>query len=145
MGLTHIVRTSTGFDKRRAEIVRAMVGSTLGGVFRTMLAAVLLVVLLPALVVANASEWAARTVVDDQAFTTTAGRVMDTPALRAVVADRISGQVVDALLTNPITARVVATEILGLGADATAPQIETAIRSRIAVALIRRSGARGTR
>ena len=37
-----------------------------------MLAAVLLVLLLPALVVANASEWAARTVVDDQAFTTTA-------------------------------------------------------------------------
>ena len=58
-----------------------MTGSTLGGVFRTLLAAVLLVVLLPALVIANASEWAARTVVDDQAFTTTAGRVMDTPAL----------------------------------------------------------------
>ena len=112
-----------------------MAGSTLGDVFRTMLAAVLLVLLLPALVIANASEWAARTVVDDQAFTTTAGRVMDTPALRAVVADRISGQVVDALLTDPITARVVATEILGLGTEATAPEIETAIRARVAVAL----------
>ena len=67
-----------------------MPGSTLGGVLRTMLAAVLLVLLLPALVVANASEWAARTVVDDQAFATTAGRVMDTPALRQVVADRVT-------------------------------------------------------
>jgi VIT1/CCC1 family predicted Fe2+/Mn2+ transporter len=112
-----------------------MAGSTLGDVFRTLLAAVLLVLLLPALVIANASEWAARTVVDDQAFTTTATRVMETPALRTVVADRISGQVVEALLSNPITARVVATEILGLGADATAPEIETGIRSRLAVAL----------
>ena len=67
-----------------------MAGSTLGGVFRTMLAAVLLVLLLPVLVVANASEWAARTVIDDRAFATTAGRVMDAPALRAVVADRVT-------------------------------------------------------
>ena len=102
---------------------------------RTLLAAVLLVLLLPALVVANASEWAARTVVDDEAFTTTAGRVMDTPALRAVVADRISTQVVQALLTDPITARVVATQILGLTAEATATEIDGAIRSRVAVAL----------
>ena len=100
-----------------------------------MLAAVLLVLLLPALVVANASEWAARTVVDDRTFSTTAGRVMDTPELRAIVADRISGQVVEGLLTDPITARVVATQILGLGADATVGEIDAAIRSRIAVAL----------
>ena len=112
-----------------------MAGSTLGCVFRTMLAAVLLVLLLPALVIANASEWAARTVVDDHAFATTAGRVMDTPALRAVVADRITDQVVTALVTDPITARVVATQILGLSAEATAPEIGTAIRARVAVAL----------
>ena len=102
---------------------------------RTLLAAVLLVLLLPAIVVANASEWAARTVVDDEAFATTAGRVMDTPALRAVVADRISTQVVQALLTDPITARVVATQILGLTAEATATEIDGAIRSRVSVAL----------
>ncbi len=112
-----------------------MTGSTLGGVFRTMLAAGLLVLLLPALVLANASEWAARTVVDDRTFATTAGRVMDMPALRAVVADRISGQVVQGLLTDPITAQVVATQILGLDGDATAAEIDTAIRTRIAIAL----------
>jgi len=112
-----------------------MAGSTLGGVFRTMLAAVLLVLLLPVLVVANASEWAARTVIDDRAFAATAGRVMDAPALRAVVADRVTDSVVDALVTDPITARVVATEILGLDAEASAPEIGAAIRTRVAVAL----------
>ena len=112
-----------------------MAGSTLGGVFRTMLAAVLLVLLLPMLVVANASEWAARTVIDDRAFATTAGRVMDAPALRAVVADRVTDSVVDALVTDPITARVVATEILGLDAQASAPEIGAAVRTRVAVAL----------
>jgi hypothetical protein len=112
-----------------------MPGSTLGGVLRTMLAAVLLVLLLPALVVANASEWAARTVVDDQAFATTAGQVMETPALRQVVADRVTSQVVSGLLTDPITARVVATQILGLTADATATEIASAIQARVRVAL----------
>jgi len=112
-----------------------MTGSTLGPVFRTLLAAVLLVLLLPLLVVANASEWAARTVIDDRAFTTTAGRVMDAPALRTLVADRVTEAVVDALVTNPITARVVATEILGLDAEATEPEIGAAVRSRVAVAL----------
>jgi hypothetical protein len=112
-----------------------MAGSTLGGVFRSMLAAVLLVLLLPMLVVANASEWTARTVIDDRAFAITAGRVMDAPALRAVVADRVSDSVVDALVTDPITARVVATEILGLDASAGAPEIGAAVRARVAVAL----------
>lgn len=112
-----------------------MPGSTLGGVIRTFLAGALLVLLLPALVVANAAEWASRTVIDDRAFTATATRVMDSPTLRQVVAERVTTQVVTALVTDPITARVVASEILGLRAEATATEIGTAIRARVTVAL----------
>ena len=56
---------------------------------RRTIAALLLVILLPALVVVNASTWALRTVLDDAAFAATVGRVMDTPDVKEAIATRI--------------------------------------------------------
>ena len=110
-------------------------GSTLGRVIRTAVAAVLLVLLLPAIVIANASNWAARTVVDDAAFSSTVARVMDTPSLRAAISQRVSDEVTTYLAANPETFRLLTTEILHVSGSATMEDVRTALRARLAVAL----------
>jgi hypothetical protein len=103
-------------------------------VTRTWLAAVLLVLLLPAVVVANASTWALRTVVDDAAFTATVGRTLDTPSLRQELADRATSAVVTAISRVEGRLQVVVT-VLGLGGDATRERLEAALQPRIEAAL----------
>ena len=102
---------------------------------RTALAAVLLVLLLPAIVIANASNWAARTVVDDIAFASTAGRMLDTPTLRAAISDRISDEVTTYLAEDPETFRLLTTEILHVSGSATLEDVRTALRARLTAAL----------
>ena len=101
---------------------------------RTLLAAVLLVLLLPTLVIANASTWALRTVVDDVAFTTTVGRTLDTPSLREALAERATTAVVRAIARVEGRLQVVTT-VLGLGGDATRERLEDLLRPRIEAAL----------
>ena len=102
---------------------------------RTAIAAVLLVLLLPAIVIANASNWAARTVVDDATFVSTVGRVMDTPSLRAAISQRVSDEVTSYLAADPETFRLLTTEILHVSGSATMADVRTALRARLAVAL----------
>jgi hypothetical protein len=104
-------------------------------VIRTALAAVLLILLLPAAVIANASNWAARTVVDDGAFASTVGRVMDTPTLRTVIADRISDEVATYLSRTPETFTLLATEILHVPPGTSIDDVRAALRARLATAL----------
>ncbi len=102
---------------------------------RTFLAAVLLIALLPAMVVANASTWALQTVVDDDAFTTTVTRSMETPSLREALATEAAVAVVDALERADRRLQTAATLVLGLGLGASAPQLEAALAARILAAL----------
>ena len=95
----------------------------------------LLVLLLPAVVIANASNWAARTVVDDSAFASTVGRIMDTPTLRAAIATRISDEVTTYLERNPDMFTLLATEILHVPDGTSADDIRAALRTRLAAAL----------
>jgi hypothetical protein len=112
-----------------------MPGSTLGGVFRTAIAAALLVLLLPAVMVANASSWAIRTVLDDQAFSVAVGRAMDTPTLRAVIADRVADEVTAYLGANPAAFHILASEILHIDGPATRDEVRAALRTAAAAAL----------
>lgn len=102
---------------------------------RTVLAAMLLVLLLPTMVLANASSWAVRTVVDDTAFATTVGDVLDSPTLRVAIAQRISDDVTAYLASEPETLHVLATEILHVDGSATIDEIRTALRAALAPAL----------
>lgn len=102
---------------------------------RTVLAALLLVLLLPTVVLANASYWAVRTVVDDAAFAATVGDVLDSPTVRATIAHRVSDDVTAYLATEPETLRVLATEILHVDGSASIDQIRSALRAAIAPAL----------
>lgn len=112
-----------------------MLGSTLGGVMRTVLAALLLVLLLPTVVLANTSYWAVRTVVDDETFATTAGDVMDSPTVRATIAQRVSDGVTAYLASDAETLRVLASEILHVDGAASTEQIRATLRARIVAAL----------
>lgn len=98
---------------------------------RTLLAAVLLVVLPPSLVVANASTWALRTVLDDEAFTTTVGRSLDAPSLERAIAARASQAVVSAIDAVEGRLRLVAIGVLGLTGSPSRDGIETALEARI--------------
>ena len=102
---------------------------------RTALAAVQLILLLPAVVIANASNWAARTVVDDSAFASPVGRVLDPPTLRATIAPRIADEVTTYLERNPETLTLLATEILHVPDGTTAADVRAALQARLATAL----------
>ncbi len=101
---------------------------------RTVLAALLLVLLLPTVVLANTSYWAVRTVVDDRAFARTAGDVLDSPSLRSVIATRVADDVLSRLRSAE-TFRVLATEILGVDPSASPEEVRAALRTALAAAL----------
>jgi hypothetical protein len=126
-----IVRTMWGFDKHRVEI-RCRVDSE---VMRSGLAALLLIVLLPALVVANASTWATRTVLDDRAFTTTVGRAMDTPALEAALADAAAEVITEKIDELGPEVKVAAAAALGIGTDVSDVQVRSWVDTNILAAL----------
>jgi hypothetical protein len=95
---------------------------------RTLLAALLLVVLLPVLVITNASTWALRAVLDDDAFATTVSRTLDTPALEHAMAVAIADAVIDRLALAPAVVEQLGTQILGLPG----PVDETSVRAALA-------------
>ncbi len=100
--------------------------------FRTALAAVLLIVFLPAMVVANTSTWALRTVLDPDTFATTAERALEAPSLEALVATSAADGVVAALgKRSPADLQSLTTDVLGLDAAATRAQISAALAERI--------------
>jgi hypothetical protein len=126
-----IVRTTTGFDKR---YVRIRPPYTLR-VMRRTLAIVLLLILLPALVLVNASSWALRTALDDTAFTRTVGRVMDEPAIEDAIATRAATTIVSTLDAAPGRLATVGAVVLRLTGEPTRDQITTALQTRILAAL----------
>jgi hypothetical protein len=103
-------------------------------VSRTSVAAVLLVLLLPMVVVANASTWALRTVLDDRVFAATVGRILDTPTLEAEMSERATSLILDVADDSNLRLQALATQVLGLP-TANRTAVEIALESRIATAL----------
>ncbi len=101
---------------------------------RTLLAALLLVVLLPVLVITNASTWALRAVLDDQAFTTTVTRTLDSPALERAVAAAVADAIVDRLALAPAAVEQLGTQVLGIAAPVDAAAVRAALATRVRVA-----------
>ena len=103
---------------------------------RTGLAASLVVLLIPVVVAANASTWALRTVLDARTFSSTVGRVMDTPSVEVVLAGALSDGIIDRVGRAPtpgkldVAQRLVARQI-GLPADADDATVRAALRDRI--------------
>ncbi len=103
---------------------------------RTGLAALLLIVFLPAVVAANTSTWAARTVLDSDTFAATAERALETPALESLIATTAADAVVTAAARRaPEQLRVLAVQGLGLDASATRAQVSAALADRLEVAM----------
>ena len=102
---------------------------------RTALAAILLILLLPAVLVANAATWATRTVLDESTFIAQVGAVLEAPALEEAIAARATAAVIATLDRAPGRLAVVGQAILGLSMAPTRTQIQEALEARILAAL----------
>ncbi len=98
---------------------------------RTGLAAILLVLLIPAVVAANTSFWALRTVLDSQTFSTTVGRAMDTPAIERLMATSLADVIVERVDRAPPVVAAGLASRLGLPAGSDRPQVRAALSDRI--------------
>jgi hypothetical protein len=102
---------------------------------RTGLAAILLVLLIPTVVAANASFWALRTVLDSETFSTTVGRTLDTPELQRLVATSLADGIVDRVeRASPAAANELASR-LDLAAGADPDRVKAALGKRILEAM----------
>lgn len=129
-----IVRTTTVSDKCRVEIRSSRAPYT-AAVLRSLLAAVLLLLLIPAAALANTATWASRTVQDREAFAITVERALDTPAAEEALAERLSVALVDALVRTDDRVRLVLGPLVGAGVTASDGELVHGLQPRIRVAL----------
>jgi hypothetical protein len=104
-------------------------------VLRSLLAAVLVLLLIPAAALANTATWASRTVQDRDAFTTTVERALDTSAAEGALARRLSVALVDALLGTDDRIRFVLGPLVGAGVTASDDELVDGLQVPIRVAL----------
>jgi hypothetical protein len=104
-------------------------------VIRTAVATLLTVLLVPVLVIANLSIWSLRTVVDDDAFTRTVARSLDTPAVDALVADTVTTVVLRVIDRASASERLVGVQALGLPVDAGEAAVRDRVTQRVEAAL----------
>ena len=102
---------------------------------RTAVATLLTILLVPVLVIANLSIWSLRTVVDDQAFTRTVARSLDTPAVDALVADTVTSVVLGVIDRADASERLVGVQALGLPVDADGAAVRQEVEARVLTAL----------
>lgn len=98
---------------------------------RSTLAAILLVVFVLALVVANTSTWASRTMLDRAAFSATVERTLETPALEKAVAAAIARAAVVGLAQRAPEVLDGAVRTLGLPSGSDDGDVEIALTARI--------------
>lgn len=98
---------------------------------RTLLATALLLVLLPVLIVANASTWATQTVLDGRTFTATVGRSLDAPAVERAMADAIAAAATARIMALDPEVRRIGAVQLGLPADVDAAGVRAWIDDRL--------------
>jgi chromate transport protein ChrA len=102
---------------------------------RSTVAAILLMLLLPAAVFANGSTWASQTILDERSFTTVVGHALDRHAIRDRLAERATAIVLDKLNDVPGRTDQVLHDIFGLDVVPSRPQLESLLRPIFATAL----------
>jgi len=104
-------------------------------VFRSLLAALLVLALIPAVAAANASSWASRSVMDRATFTETVDQALDTPEAREYLAKQLAAAMFDALINADERARLILAPLAGQSSDAPDAAIIRGLEPRIEAAL----------
>lgn len=102
---------------------------------RSTVAAILLMLLLPAAVFANGSTWASQTILDERSFTSVVGHALDSTVIRNRLAERATAIALDKL--NAVDGRMeqVMRDVFGLDVVPSRPQLESLLRPIFATAL----------
>jgi|RhiMetdeSRZDD1v2_1073273.scaffolds.fasta_scaffold144961_2 uncharacterized membrane protein YhaH (DUF805 family) len=102
---------------------------------RSTVAAILLMLLLPAAVFANGSTWASQTILDERSFTTVVGRALDSSVIRNRLAARASAIALDKLSDVDGRTEQVMRDVFGLNFVPSRPQLESLLTPIFATAL----------
>lgn len=102
---------------------------------RSFLAANLLILLLPGIVIANGSWWATQTILDERAFTTVVGRALDSDAIRDRLAARATTIVLDKIYHADGQTQQIMRLAFGLNDVPDRQLVDVLLRPRIAAAL----------
>jgi hypothetical protein len=102
---------------------------------RSVVAAVLILALVPLLLAANVSLWVSRTVVDGPTFVVTVERALDDPGVAGGIADRATASVLRTIEALDPLVRGVAFAAIGLPPDPDPDTLEALARSRVTAVL----------
>jgi hypothetical protein len=102
---------------------------------RSFLAANLLILLLPGVVIANSSLWAMQTILDERAFTTVVGRALDSDAIRDRLAARATTIVLDKIYAADGQTQQIMRMAFGLNDVPDRQLVDVLLRPKIAAAL----------
>ncbi|HEV8282557.1 MAG TPA: hypothetical protein VGQ02_11895 [Candidatus Limnocylindrales bacterium] len=102
---------------------------------RSFLAANLLILLLPGVVIANSSLWARQTILDERAFTTVVGRALDSDAIRDRLAARATTIVLDKIYAADSQTQQIMRLAFGLNDVPDRQLVDVLLRPKIAAAL----------
>jgi hypothetical protein len=102
---------------------------------RSLVAALLVLVLIPTVAVANASTWAKRSVLDEQKFTEVVDRTLDSPEAEEALAEQLAPILFDTLVAADDRARLILGPIAGQASDAPDDAIIRGLEPRIRAAL----------
>jgi hypothetical protein len=102
---------------------------------RSFLAANLLILLLPGVVIANSSLWAMQTILDERAFTTVVGRALDSEAIRDRLAARATTIVLDKIYAADGQTQQIMRMAFGLNDVPDRQLVDVLLRPKIAAAL----------
>jgi hypothetical protein len=100
-----------------------------------MLAALLVLALIPAVAAANATTWAKRSVLDQRTFTEVVDRALDSPEAEEALAEQLAPALFDTLVDADERARLVLAPIAGQSADASDDAVIRGLEPRIRAAL----------
>ena len=103
--------------------------------FRSLLTALLVLALIPAVAAANATTWAKRSVLDQQRFTDVVDRSLDAPEAEEALAEQLAPALFDTLVGADERARLILGPIAGQAPDAPAGDIIRGLEPRIRAAL----------
>lgn len=102
---------------------------------RSLLAALLVLALIPAVAAANASTWAKRSVLDEQRFTEVVDRALDAPEAEEALAEQLAPALFDTLVGADARARLILGPIAGQSPDAPDAAIIRGLEPRIRAGL----------
>ena len=102
---------------------------------RSLLAALLVLALVPAAALANTSVWASRTVLDRGTFRATVVAALDDPDLKGQLTVRLTRELYGALIDADDEARLLLGQALGLGEDPSDRQVIGELQPLVAAAL----------